>query len=68
MAEVAIRDPDQGWAGEFERVAAEPGALPGDRARRIDHIGSTAVPALASRDVIDVVVDHVAPGGREARA
>ena len=68
MAEVAIQDADPGWAAEFERIAAELGAVLGDRAQRIDHIGSTAVPALASRDVIDVVVDHVAPGGREARA
>ena len=56
MAEVAIRDPDPGWAGEFQRVAAGVRALLGDRAVRVDHIGSTAVPALASKDVIDVQV------------
>jgi len=56
MAEVAIRDPDPSWAAEFARTAAELSALVGDRARRIDHIGSTAIPALASKDVIDVQV------------
>jgi len=56
MAEVAIQDPDPGWAGEFGRVAVELGALLGDRVWHIDHIGSTAVPALASKDVIDVQV------------
>jgi GrpB-like predicted nucleotidyltransferase (UPF0157 family) len=79
MAEVVIRDPDPDWAGEFERVAAELGALLGDGGRRIDHIGSTAVPALASRDVIDVQVtvgdeaglvtaaDRLAAGGWRVR-
>jgi len=56
MPAVEIRDPDPGWAEEFERVAVELGALVGDRAGRIDHIGSTAVPGLASKDVIDVQV------------
>jgi GrpB-like predicted nucleotidyltransferase (UPF0157 family) len=56
MSAVVIRDPDPGWAQEFERVAAELRAVLGDRARRVDHIGSTAVPGLASKDVIDVQV------------
>jgi GrpB-like predicted nucleotidyltransferase (UPF0157 family) len=68
MPEVAIRDPDPGWAGEFERVAVELSALLDDRARRIDHIGSTAVPALASKDVIDVQVTVGDEAGLDAAA
>jgi GrpB-like predicted nucleotidyltransferase (UPF0157 family) len=56
MPAVEIRDPDPSWAGAFERVAAALDELLGERARRIDHIGSTAVPGLASKDVIDVQV------------
>ena len=44
------------WPAEFARVeAALLGAL-GDIAHRIDHIGSTSVPGLAAKDVIDVQI------------
>jgi GrpB-like predicted nucleotidyltransferase (UPF0157 family) len=56
MGEVAIRDPDPGWPEEFAGLAAELRGVLGEGARRIDHIGSTAVPGLASKDVIDVQV------------
>jgi GrpB-like predicted nucleotidyltransferase (UPF0157 family) len=57
MRVVVIRDADSGWAEAFERVAAELRAVLGDDgARRVDHIGSTSVPGLASKDVIDVQV------------
>jgi dephospho-CoA kinase len=56
VAEVEIEEPDPGWPGEFGRVGDEVRALLGKRARRIDHIGSTAVPGLAAKNVIDVQV------------
>jgi GrpB-like predicted nucleotidyltransferase (UPF0157 family) len=68
MPEVAIRDPVPGWAGEFERIAVVLHALLLDGARRIDHIGSTAVPALASKDVIDVQMTVDDEAGLDAAA
>ena len=42
------------WAAEFTAIAARVRAALGDRALRVDHIGSTSVPGLAAKDVIDV--------------
>lgn len=44
------------WAGEFDVVSRLPSASLGALARRIDHIGSTSVPELPAKDVIDVQV------------
>jgi GrpB-like predicted nucleotidyltransferase (UPF0157 family) len=44
------------WPAEFQELAARVRAVLGDRALRIDHIGSTAVPGLAAKPVIDVQV------------
>ncbi len=51
---------DQRWPAEFRRVGAPLRAALGDLAARIDHIGSTAVPGLAAKDVIDVQVTATA--------
>jgi dephospho-CoA kinase len=55
------------WAAEVGRVMARIGTVPGPR--RVDHVGSTAVPGLAAQDVIDiqVVVDDLAAAARLAR-
>jgi GrpB-like predicted nucleotidyltransferase (UPF0157 family) len=44
------------WRGEFEAIAADLAAVLRSQALRIDHIGSTAVPGLAAKDIIDVQV------------
>jgi GrpB-like predicted nucleotidyltransferase (UPF0157 family) len=44
------------WPGEFHALGQRLRDVLGDRALRIDHIGSTAVPGLAAKDVIDVQV------------
>lgn len=53
---VEIHDHDPRWAAQFADIgAALRGAL-GARARRIDHIGSTSVPGLAAKAIIDVQI------------
>jgi dephospho-CoA kinase len=47
-------DPD--WPAQAERLIARLRLAAGDLAHRIDHIGSTAVPGLAAKDVIDLQV------------
>ena len=44
------------WAGEFKRIKSSLHAILGDLALRIDHIGSTSVPGLGAKDVIDVQI------------
>ncbi len=48
--------PDETWPQQAQRVIARIGVVAGRRAHRIDHIGSTAVPGLDAKDVLDVQV------------
>ena len=63
-----LAEPDPGWADAGARVVARiAAALPG-QGIRVDHIGSTSVPGLVAKDVVDVQVgvpqlaDADAPG------
>ena len=51
---VAIAEPRATWPGEFEAIAASIREALGALALRVDHIGSTSVPGLPAKDVIDV--------------
>lgn len=44
------------WVDEFTRIAKHIRDLVGPAAIRIDHIGSTAVPGLGAKDVIDIQI------------
>ena len=56
MPEIEIVPYDPAWPDEFERLAADLKDALGELALRIDHIGSTAVPGLAAKNVIDIQV------------
>jgi dephospho-CoA kinase len=47
---------DTSWPDQAGRIAARLNTACGHRAVRIDHIGSTAVPGMDAKDVIDVQV------------
>ena len=51
---VEIVDFDPAWARRYETVAARIRAALGDAVLALDHVGSTAVPGLAAKPVIDV--------------
>lgn len=42
------------WAAEFGEIARRIRAAAGPAISRIDHIGSTAVPGLSAKDIIDI--------------
>lgn len=44
------------WPQEFQAIGAQLRQILGSGALRIDHIGSTAVPDLAAKDIIDVQI------------
>jgi len=44
------------WAGEFTQIAMRIRSLVDQAAIRIDHVGSTAVPGLGAKDVIDIQI------------
>lgn len=56
MGVVEIVEYDPSWPDAFRDVAGRLRMTLGDEASRIDHIGSTSVPGLASKDVIDTQV------------
>jgi GrpB-like predicted nucleotidyltransferase (UPF0157 family) len=47
---------DPGWPAAFERLRDRAAAAVGELAVAIEHVGSTAVPGLAAKPVIDLVV------------
>jgi GrpB-like predicted nucleotidyltransferase (UPF0157 family) len=53
---IEIVDYDARWPEQYEELAGRLAATFGDRALRIDHIGSTSVPGLAAKPIIDVQV------------
>lgn len=53
---VVLADPDPRWPVIFERHRAIIARALGERARRIDHVGSTAVPGLAAKAIVDISV------------
>ena len=60
--EIVVVDSDPAWPERFAALADTVRTALGDTALRIEHIGSTAVPGLAAKPIIDmlVVVEDVA--------
>jgi GrpB-like predicted nucleotidyltransferase (UPF0157 family) len=59
MTSVVVVDYDSAWPGVFEEIRARVWPAVSDLANRVEHVGSTAVPGLAAKPVIDI--DVVAP-------
>src|SRR5579884_2135462 len=53
---IVIADYDPDWPARFRREQRRIAAALGPTAVRIDHIGSTAVPGLAAKPIIDIDV------------
>ncbi len=55
-AEVRLAPADPTWPAQYERLAVRLRRVLGERAVTVDHIGSTAIPGLLAKDVIDLQV------------
>ena len=53
---VRLADPDPEWAAQYARQREGIRAALGPRAVVIEHVGSTPVPGLAAKPVIDIVL------------
>ena len=64
--EIRIVDYDPTWPGRFQDHAAKIRAALGDTALRIEHIGSTSVPGLPAKPIIDILL--IVPNSAEESA
>jgi GrpB-like predicted nucleotidyltransferase (UPF0157 family) len=55
--EIVIADYDPAWPRRFADERARIAAALGERALRIEHIGSTSVPGLAAKPIVDILVE-----------
>jgi GrpB-like predicted nucleotidyltransferase (UPF0157 family) len=53
---IELVDYDSAWPGLFEREAERIRAVLGDRVRLLEHTGSTSVPGLAAKPIIDITL------------
>jgi GrpB-like predicted nucleotidyltransferase (UPF0157 family) len=55
-APVQLVDYDPGWPQDFIEEAARVRAVLGDRALSVEHVGSTSVPAMPAKPIIDMLL------------
>ena len=53
---VVLAEYDEEWPRRFEREAAKIHRALGDEALQVEHVGSTSVPGLAAKPVVDIVL------------
>ena len=53
---VIIVDPDPAWTEHFERYRDEIVRACGDLIEHVEHVGSTSVPGLAAKPIIDIAI------------
>jgi GrpB-like predicted nucleotidyltransferase (UPF0157 family) len=55
-APITLAEYDSGWPALFAREADRIRAVLGDVALRVEHVGSTSVPGLAAKPIIDILL------------
>jgi GrpB-like predicted nucleotidyltransferase (UPF0157 family) len=53
---VTLADYDPTWPALFEREATRIRSILGDQVRRLEHVGSTSVPGLVAKPIIDLML------------
>lgn len=63
---IYLADYDPAWPGLFDREAARIRELLGERVLLLEHVGSTSVPGLAAKPIIDIVLGVADPADESA--
>jgi GrpB-like predicted nucleotidyltransferase (UPF0157 family) len=53
---IQLADYDEAWPGLYEREATRIRSVVGERVRLLEHVGSTSVPGLAAKPIIDMLL------------
>ena len=59
---IAVTDPDPSWPRRYDDLAGRIREALGWRAIQLDHVGSTSVPGLAAKPIVDVDLTVADPG------
>jgi GrpB-like predicted nucleotidyltransferase (UPF0157 family) len=59
---IEITDPDPAWPGRYDDLAGRIREVLGWRVLQLEHVGSTAVPGLAAKPIIDIDLTVADPG------
>jgi GrpB-like predicted nucleotidyltransferase (UPF0157 family) len=54
--QIYLAEPDAGWPLEYADVEAGLHAALGDRAKLVEHVGSTAIPGLVAKPILDILL------------
>lgn len=68
MITVHLAPYDTGWALRFEEHRERIASALGERVTRIEHIGSTSIPGLAAKPIVDVIIGGLSPSDSSVRA
>src|SRR5208283_209526 len=59
---IEVTDPDPAWPRQYDHLAGRIRQAPGWRVLQLEHVGSTSVPVLAAKPVIDIDLTVADPG------
>jgi GrpB-like predicted nucleotidyltransferase (UPF0157 family) len=59
---IEVTDPDPAWPRQYDDLAARIREALGWRVLQLEHVGSTAIPGLAAKPVIDIDLTVADPG------
>jgi len=57
QAPIELHDYDPAWPQLYQREAARIRSVLGDRVMRLEHVGSTSVPGLPAKPIVDLVLE-----------
>jgi GrpB-like predicted nucleotidyltransferase (UPF0157 family) len=63
---IQLAEPDPAWPARYADEAAHVNAILGDRVLRLEHVGSTSIPGLPAKPLIDMLLVVADPADEDA--